>query len=157
MVVTTIERTAIGIVIAGRRLGNPRNPPGPTISTIRTVQRYVQLEQLRFVAVSQATVGISIGTTTESGAINTIFLGMPKRKTVTQAEDDGVIVRVTRDQELWAMALWIDREHGEEGERFITERVRHFDAIKDEGGKQLWMDVARKFVELQSSISAAPN
>lgn len=31
------------------------------------------------------------------------------------------------------------------------------DAVGDEGGKQLWMDVARKFVGLQGSNSAAPN
>lgn len=55
------------------------------------------------------------------------------------------------------MALWVGREHGAEGERFITERVLHFDAIGDKGGKQLWMDLARKFVELRSSVSAAPN
>ena len=55
------------------------------------------------------------------------------------------------------MALWVDREHGADGERFITERVLHFDAIGDKGGKQLWMDVARKFVELRSTVSAVPN
>jgi hypothetical protein len=55
------------------------------------------------------------------------------------------------------MALWVDREHGEGGERFITERVLHFDAIRNKGGKQLWMEVARKFVELQASISGTPN
>ncbi len=67
MVVTTIERTAGGIVIAGRRLGNHR-PPGPAIYTIRTVQQHEQLEQLRFVGESQATVDILIGTMTESAA-----------------------------------------------------------------------------------------
>ena len=157
MVVTTIAKTAAGIVIAGQRLGCHRNPPAPAIPTIRTAQQHEQLEQLRFVAVSQATVGISIGTTTVSGASNTIFLGLPKRKAVTQANDDGAIVSVTREQELWAMALWVDREHGEDGEHFITERVLHFEEIGDKGGKQLWMDVARKFVELRSSVAAAPN
>ena len=55
------------------------------------------------------------------------------------------------------MALWVDREHGEDGERFITERVLHFDANGDKGGKQLWVDVARRFVESQGRISATPN
>ena len=68
MVVTTIARTAAGIVIADQRLASHRNPPGQVISTIRTVQRHVQLARLRFVAVSQATVGISIGTMTASAA-----------------------------------------------------------------------------------------
>lgn len=64
---------------------------------------------------------------------------------------------VTREHELWAMALWVEREHGEEGERFIAERVLHFDAKGDDGGKQLWMDVARHFVELKTSSRAVPN
>ena len=157
MVATMIERTVAGIVIAVQTLGSHRNPPGPAISIIRTVQRHEQLEQLRFVAGSQATVGISTGTTTASAASNTIFLGLPKRKAVTQARNDGAIVSVTREQELWAMALWVDREHGKDGERFNTQRVLHFDVIGHERGKQLWMDVARKFVELRSSVSAAPN
>ena len=104
MVVTTIAKTASGIVIVGQTLGNHRNPPGPAIFTIRTVQRHVQLERLRFVAVSQATVNISIGTTTGLGASKTILLGKLKRKAVIPAKDDGAIVSVTRGQELWAMA-----------------------------------------------------
>ena len=115
------------------------------------------VEPFPFVAVSQAMVDISLGTTTASAARNTIFLGLPKRKAVTQANDDGAIVSVAREQELWAMALWVDREHGKEGEHFITERVPHFEKIGDKGGKQLWMDVARKFVKLRNSVSAPPN
>lgn len=61
---------------------------------------------------------------------------------------------VTRQQELWAVALWVDRE---EGERVIAERVLHFDAEGDDGGKQLWMDVARRFVELRTSMTTAAN
>jgi hypothetical protein len=69
----------------------------------------------------------------------------------------GLVMAVTREQELWAMALWVDREHSEEGERFIAERVQHFDAEGGDGGKQLWMDVARRFVELKTTMSAASN
>ena len=68
-----------------------------------------------------------------------------------------MVMAVTREQELWAMALWVDREHGEEGDQFIAERVLYFDSEGDDGGKQLWMDVARRFVELKTSIRAAPN
>ena len=47
---------------------------------------------------------------------------------------------VTREHELWAMALWVDGEHGEEGERFIAERVLHFDAKGDMGASSYgWM------------------
>ena len=69
----------------------------------------------------------------------------------------GLVMAVTREQELWAMALWVDREHGEDGERFIAERVLHFNVEGDDGGKQLWMDVARRFVEIRTAIGARPN
>lgn len=64
---------------------------------------------------------------------------------------------VTRERELWALALWIDRDQGDEGERFIAERVLHFDAEGDEGGKQLWMNVARRYAGLRQNSPACPN
>jgi len=68
-----------------------------------------------------------------------------------------LVMAVTREQELWAMALWVDREHGDEGERFIAERVLHFEAKGNAAGKGLWMEVARRYVELRKSIEDAPN
>ncbi len=62
-----------------------------------------------------------------------------------------MVMAVTHEQELWAMALWVDREHGEDGERFIAERVLHFDVEGDDGSKQLWSDVARRFIHLKQS------
>ena len=64
---------------------------------------------------------------------------------------------VAHEQELWVIALRLDREQGERGERFIAERVFHFDTEADDGCKQLWMDVARRFVELRASNSSTPN
>ena len=68
-----------------------------------------------------------------------------------------MVMAVTREQELWSMALWVDREYGEEGERFIAERVLHFDAESDEGGKTLWMRVAHRFVEWKAPANVASN
>lgn len=68
-----------------------------------------------------------------------------------------MVMAVTREHELWAMALWVDREYGEESERFITKRVLYLDAEGDDGGKQLWMDVARRFVELRATMTTEPN
>lgn len=64
---------------------------------------------------------------------------------------------VTRDQELWALALWVEREQGEEAERFIAERVLHFESEGDDGGKHLWMDVARRFIRLRSACERSEN
>ncbi len=64
---------------------------------------------------------------------------------------------VTREQEIWAIALWVDREHGEDAERFIAERVLHFECQGDDGGQELWMNVARRYVELRDAIMTEPN
>lgn len=56
---------------------------------------------------------------------------------------------VRREQELWALALWVERELHAEAHRFIAERVLHFEAKGDVRGTRLWMEVARRFVTLQ--------
>lgn len=55
------------------------------------------------------------------------------------------------------MALWVDREHGEDAEEFIAERVLHFEENGETGGKDLWMQVARRYVELRDVVAATPH
>jgi hypothetical protein len=31
---------------------------------------------------------------------------------------------LTRDKELWAMALWVEKHHGEDGAAFIAQRIK---------------------------------
>jgi len=66
-------------------------------------------------------------------------------------------VTVTREQEVWAMALWVDREHGEEAEQFIAGKVLHFVERGDDGGRKLWEEVARRYVQLREAHTAEPN
>lgn len=61
---------------------------------------------------------------------------------------------ISRDQELWALALWVEREHGD---RFIAERVLHFEETGEVGGQELWIQVARRYVELNRAQTAEPN
>ena len=56
---------------------------------------------------------------------------------------------ITREQEIWAMALWVDREHGEDAEECIAGKVLHFEHLGDEGGQKLWMQVARRYLQLR--------
>ncbi|UYH55550.1 hypothetical protein N6L26_03005 [Qipengyuania sp. SS22] len=55
------------------------------------------------------------------------------------------------------MALWVDREHGEDAEEFIAEKVLQFEHRGETGGKDLWMQVARRYVELRDALTAEPN
>jgi len=58
-------------------------------------------------------------------------------------------VPVTRKQEIWALALWVERTHGEGGAAFIAERIAHFEAEDAPQAVALWKQVARRFEELQ--------
>jgi hypothetical protein len=69
----------------------------------------------------------------------------------------GVLATITREQEIWAMTLWGDREHGEDAERFIAEKALHFEATGETSGKDLWIQVAWRYVELQDALTAGPN
>ena len=64
---------------------------------------------------------------------------------------------ITRDQELWAMTLWVEREHGDDGDRFIAERVLHFEETGEAGGQELWLRVARRYVELVDDQATEPH
>ncbi len=55
------------------------------------------------------------------------------------------------------MALWVDREHGEEAEQFIAGKVLHFEEQGDHGGRELWLQVARRYVDLRDALTAEPN
>ena len=64
---------------------------------------------------------------------------------------------ITREQEIWAMALWVDREHGEDAEEFIAGKVLHFEHLGDERGQRLWVQVARRYVQLKDVVNAEPS
>ena len=55
------------------------------------------------------------------------------------------------------MALWVDREHGEEAEQFIAGKVLHFVERGDDGGRKLCEEVARRYVQLREAHTAEPN
>ena len=59
---------------------------------------------------------------------------------------------MTRDQELWGMALWVERQHGAEaGDTFIADKIDQFSSVGDEGGVDLWAAVGERFNKLQQT------
>jgi hypothetical protein len=61
---------------------------------------------------------------------------------------------ITREQETWAMALWGDREHGEDAEEVIARKVLHFEQLGDDGRQKLWIQVARRYAQLKDVVNA---
>ena len=54
----------------------------------------------------------------------------------------------TREQELWALTLWVEKHHGEDGTAYIAERIEHFTTTGESGGVELWEGVAQRFASL---------
>ena len=58
---------------------------------------------------------------------------------------------MTRDQETWGIALWVEKNHGEGGSKFITEQIGRLATAGDEDGISLWREVARHYEQLIST------
>lgn len=62
---------------------------------------------------------------------------------------------LTRDQELWAMALHVEREHGDNGPQFIAEQIERNRLAGEQGGVDLWEAVRRRFAQLSGQTSVS--
>ena len=62
---------------------------------------------------------------------------------------------MTRDQELWGMALHVERHHGADGPRFISEQVVRNALVGEPGGVDLWKAVARRFEQLAQDMDGS--
>ena len=58
-------------------------------------------------------------------------------------------ILVTRDQELWGVALWVEKRHGRDGAQFIREQVRRLAENGDEAGIEMWRVVADRYDQLR--------
>ncbi len=62
---------------------------------------------------------------------------------------------MTRDEELWGMALWVEKNHGEKGWFYIAQQQDRLLAEGDYDGMQLWRDVDERFKKLQAKTGPA--
>ena len=53
------------------------------------------------------------------------------------------------DRELWACALQVECQHGEEAPRFVAERIGALAAAGDEQGIATWKAIARRLDRLR--------
>ena len=57
-------------------------------------------------------------------------------------------VSPTREQELWALTLWVEKHHGEDGTAYIAKKLEHFTAIGEPGAVRMWEAVAKRYATL---------
>jgi len=58
---------------------------------------------------------------------------------------------VTREQELWGLALWVEKHHGENGWFYIAQHQDRLIAQGEFDGVAMWRKVAERFETLQDA------
>lgn len=58
-------------------------------------------------------------------------------------------VTITREQEIWGIALWVEKNHGQLGAKFIAEQIGRLAVSGEAEGIRLWTEVARRFDKLR--------
>ena len=61
---------------------------------------------------------------------------------------------LNRDQELWAVALWVEKHHGEEGPAYIAQQIQRLSNEGDEAGIATWKTVAERLEQLSYQSSS---
>jgi hypothetical protein len=59
---------------------------------------------------------------------------------------------LTRDHEIWAMALWVEKHHGANGYAYIAGRIATLAAEGAPGGVALWNEVEQCYSQLRAAI-----
>ena len=62
----------------------------------------------------------------------------------------GQAMPLTRDQELWGVALWVEKTHADAGWLFIAQQQDRLLAEGDLDGMTMWREVSRRYDELKA-------
>ena len=55
---------------------------------------------------------------------------------------------MTRDQELWAIALWLEEKRGEAAPDYIARQITRLALAGDDAGIAMWRTVAERYDQL---------
>lgn len=62
---------------------------------------------------------------------------------------------LTRDQELWGIALWVERAHGPDGWFYVAQQQDRLLAAGDFDGAAMWSWVGRRLEKLTESTETS--
>ena len=60
---------------------------------------------------------------------------------------------LSRDQELWGVALWVEKTHADAGWRFIAQQQDRLLAQGDLDGMAMWREVSMRCDELKATTA----
>lgn len=61
---------------------------------------------------------------------------------------------MTREQELWGVALWVEKQHGANGPRFIAQQIGRLAIAGEDDGVAMWRGIAERFEALKAPEAA---
>ena len=64
---------------------------------------------------------------------------------------------LTRDQELWGVALWVEKAHSDAGWLFIAQQQDRLLAEGDLDGVAMWREVSQRYEQLKSTTLETPH
>ena len=59
--------------------------------------------------------------------------------------------RMTPEHQIWAVALWVEKNHGDHGSAYIAEQIGRLALAGDEAGVTMWKKVAARYSELKQA------
>lgn len=57
---------------------------------------------------------------------------------------------LTEDQELWGIALWLERTHGDDGPVHVAKEIERLVRSGEPDGIAMWQQVARRYDRLRA-------
>jgi hypothetical protein len=55
---------------------------------------------------------------------------------------------LTREKEIWGIAIWVEKKHGSEGWFYIAQQMDRLLAVADFDGMTLWKEVSERYEKL---------
>jgi len=59
---------------------------------------------------------------------------------------------MTPEQEIWAVALWVEKHHRDSGPAYVGEQTERLAVEGDEAGIAMWKKVAARVAQLQQDV-----
>lgn len=65
---------------------------------------------------------------------------------------EGCATVMNREQEIWGMALWVNKHHAADGHDFIAARIASLEADGEHDGANLWRQVENSYLQLRIGL-----
>ena len=69
-----------------------------------------------------------------------------------RTNDQSRTLAMSKERELWAVALWVEKNHGDQGDLYIARRLDRLHTKGDADGVAMWWKVLERFEALSQAM-----